>query len=47
VTALRASDITAYVDFSDIDESGLISIPVEIDTGTLLYTKRHLSRHLL
>ncbi|MDD4682821.1 MAG: diadenylate cyclase CdaA [Eubacteriales bacterium] len=39
VTALRASDITAYVDFSDIDESGLISIPVEIDTGTLLYTR--------
>lgn len=39
VTSLRASDVTAYIDFSDIDQAGIISVPVEIDTGTLLYTR--------
>lgn len=39
VTALRASDVTAFIDFSDIDQPGIIAVPVEIDTGTLLYTR--------
>lgn len=39
ITALSSNDINAFIDFAEINQTGLVSIPVEIDTGTLLYTR--------
>lgn len=35
---LSANDIVAFVDLGDISASGIQSLPVQIDTGTLFYT---------
>lgn len=39
IVNLQTADINAYIDFSDVSETGLIPIPVEIDTTGLLYTR--------
>lgn len=39
ITSLRTNDVNAYIDFSEIADVGLVNMPVEIDTGTMLYTR--------
>jgi uncharacterized protein (TIGR00159 family) len=39
IASMRTNDVNAYIDFSEITETGLINMPVEIDTGTMLYTR--------
>jgi uncharacterized protein (TIGR00159 family) len=36
---ISVTDLTAYIDISDLDRTGVVELPVEIQTDTLLYTK--------
>ncbi len=36
---ISVTDLTAYIDVSDINTAGVIELPVEIETDTLLYTQ--------
>lgn len=39
LNGITANDLTAYVDVSKASEEGLVELPVEINTNTILYTK--------
>ncbi|MDD4324450.1 MAG: diadenylate cyclase CdaA, partial [Eubacteriales bacterium] len=36
---ISVTDLTAYIDVSDVNQAGVIELPVEIETDTLLYTQ--------
>ncbi|NLC88657.1 MAG: TIGR00159 family protein [Clostridiaceae bacterium] len=36
---ISVTDLTAFIDVSGVDQAGVVELPVEIETDTLLYTK--------
>jgi hypothetical protein len=36
---ISVTDLTAYIDVSNVNQIGVIELPVEIETDTLLYTQ--------
>ncbi|NLM79186.1 MAG: TIGR00159 family protein [Ruminococcaceae bacterium] len=39
ITALNSSEVNAYIDFAQVESSGLVRLEVQIDTGSLMHLR--------
>ena len=45
IADLTTDEVTAYLDLSEIDATGIVQLDVQIDTGGLMYLQTTVNRH--